>query len=73
MTLNGRMRFAKSHRFNTDTQFRFDKPKSMETLMKSNTQHVDETWDRGISKGVNTLYRCASQNELHYKQVVKIV
>ena len=43
------MGFATKCRFKKDTQFRFDKPKSRETLMESKTQHDDDYQDQGIS------------------------
>ena len=57
--IGGKMRCAKQRSFKTDTQFRIDKPKSRETLMKSKTQHVDDYWDQRISKIVNSVCRCA--------------
>ena len=61
--MSGEMRFAKKCRFKKDTQFRIYKPTSRETRMKSKTQHVDDSWDQGISKRVNGVCRCASKKK----------
>ena len=39
--------------------------------MKSNTQHVDDYFDQGISKGINKACRCALKT--NKKKAVKVV